>query len=249
MDDPEEWWHVLEAANKYMNTRLVEQIERRLRDIARKEGGKGVILKHLKMAYRIGFDSSVKTVFLNSVIKNTSKLIQTDQWNQLEESSIMKIYDQDFLAATEGELYMGAKTWCLRNTANEAEALKIFLDKFASRITPEYMSQRDFLTYVANDAFLAQVDVFRDWTIKILVKNASENTIRGSYRPMRVSLRFCVNDLKFPLRQVLHFYFNAEQKGNSPTQFKEEVTTIDFPEEVEMMILRSNCQITIFVTR
>ena len=40
-----------------MNTRLVEQIERRLRDIARKEGGKGVILKHLKMAYRIGFDS------------------------------------------------------------------------------------------------------------------------------------------------------------------------------------------------
>ena len=37
MDDPGEWWHVLEAANKYMNTRLVEQIERRLRDIARKE--------------------------------------------------------------------------------------------------------------------------------------------------------------------------------------------------------------------
>ena len=47
MDDPEEWWHVLEAANKYMNIRLVEQIERRLRDIARKEGGKGVILRHL----------------------------------------------------------------------------------------------------------------------------------------------------------------------------------------------------------
>ena len=55
---------------------------------------------------------------------------------------------------------------------------------FAPLITPEYMSQRDFLTYVANDAFLAQVDVFRDWTIKILVKNASENTIRGSYRPI-----------------------------------------------------------------
>ena len=123
MDDPEEWWYVLEAANKYMNIRLVEQIERRLRDIARKEGGKGVILSHLQMAYRIGFDSAVKTVFLNSVIKNTSKLIQTDQWNQLEESSIMKIYDQDFLAATEGELYMGAKTWCLRNTSSEAEAL------------------------------------------------------------------------------------------------------------------------------
>merc|ERR1719158_2051436 len=164
----------------------------------------------------IGFDSSVKTVFLNSVIKNTSKLLQPDQRGQLEESSIMKIYDQEFLAATEGELYMGAKSWCLRNTPNEAEALKIFLDKFAAKITPEYMSQRDFLTYVANDAFLAQVDVFRDWTIKVLVKNASENTIRGSYRPMR----------------VLHFYFNAEQKGNSPTQFKEETTSIDFPEEI-----------------
>ena len=49
MDDPEEWWYVLEAANKYMNIRLVQQIERRLRDIARKEGGKGVILRHLKM--------------------------------------------------------------------------------------------------------------------------------------------------------------------------------------------------------
>ena len=53
------------------------------------------------MAYRIGFDSSVKTVFLNSVIKNTSKLIQTDQWNQLEESSIMKIYDQVRVANTD----------------------------------------------------------------------------------------------------------------------------------------------------
>ena len=35
-----------------LSPRLVEQIERKLRDIARKEGGKGVILKHLKMAYR-----------------------------------------------------------------------------------------------------------------------------------------------------------------------------------------------------
>ena len=44
-----------------MSIRLVELIERRLRDITRKEGGKGVILRHLKMAYRIGFDSTVKT--------------------------------------------------------------------------------------------------------------------------------------------------------------------------------------------
>jgi len=78
------------------------------------------------------------------------------------------------------------------------------------------MSQRDFLTCVANDAFLAQVDVFRDWTIKIMVRNAADNTIRGSYRPMR----------------VLQFYFNAQQRGNSPTQFKEEVASIDFQEEV-----------------
>ena len=55
---------------------------------------------------------------------------------------------------------------------------------FAPLITPEYMSQSDSLTYVVNDAFLAQADVFRDLTIKILVKNASKNTIRGSYRPI-----------------------------------------------------------------
>ena len=29
------------------------------------------------------------------------------------------------------------------------------------------------------------MDVFRDWTIKIMVRNAEDNTIRGSYRPMR----------------------------------------------------------------
>ncbi len=27
--------------------------------------------------------------------------------------------------------------------------------------------------------------MFRDWTIKIMVRNAEDNTIRGSYRPMR----------------------------------------------------------------
>ena len=158
----------------------------------------------------------MKTVFLNTVIKTTSKLIQSDQWPQLDEGAIMKIYNQEFLAATEGELYLGAKNWCLRNTSSESEALKLFLDKFVQRIIPEYMSQRDFLTCVANDAFLAQVDVFRDWTIKIMVRNAADNTIRGSYRPMR----------------VLQFYFNAQQRGNSPTQFKEEIASIDFQEEV-----------------
>ena len=46
--------------------------------------------------------------------------------------------------------------------------------------------------------------------IKIMVRNAADNTIRGSYRPMR----------------ILQFYFNAQQKGNSPTQFNEEVIII-----------------------
>ena len=91
-----------------------------------------------------------------------------------------------------------------------SEVLLSFVNLF--RIIPEYMSQRDFLCCVANDAFLAQVGVFRDWTIKIMVRNAADNTIRGSYRPMR----------------ILQFYFNAQQKGNSPTQFNEEVAYIDF---------------------
>jgi len=217
IDDPEEWWHILEAANKYLNTRLVEQIERRLRDLAKRDASKGVVLRHLNMAVRCGFDSAVKTVLTDFVVKNTSRLISAEEdWLQLDEAAMLKIYNQDFLAATEGELYQGAKQWCLRNSSSEAEALKLFLDKFVQKIVPEYMSQRDFLTYVACDSFLAQVDVFRDWTIKVMVRNAADNTIRGSYRPMR----------------ILQFYFNAQQRGNSPTQFKEEVATIDFQNEV-----------------
>jgi hypothetical protein len=26
IEEPEEWWHIMEAANKYLNTRLVEQV-------------------------------------------------------------------------------------------------------------------------------------------------------------------------------------------------------------------------------
>ena len=48
---------------------------------------------------------------------------------------------------------------CIKWRSTESEALKMFLDKFAARIIPEYMSQRDFLTCVANDAFLAQVNM------------------------------------------------------------------------------------------
>jgi len=216
IENPEEYWHILEAANKYLNTRLIENCERKLREIAKKEAGKGVILKHLNMANRCTFETGVKNVFLNSAIKTTSKLIQSDQWQNLDEGAIMKIFNQEFLSATEGELYVGAKSWCLRNSGSEQEALKIFLEKFVSHIIPEYMSQRDFLTCVANDAFLAQVDVFRDWTIKIMIKNAADNTVRGSYRPMR----------------VVEFYFNAQQKGKGPTGFKEETAVIDFQDEV-----------------
>ena len=81
-----------------------------MREIAKRDAGKGVILRHLNMANRCGFDSGVKTVFLNTVIKTTSKLIQSDQWPQLDEGAIMKIYNQEFLAATEGELYLGLRT-------------------------------------------------------------------------------------------------------------------------------------------
>eukprot|EP00088_Acartia_fossae_P059657 TRINITY_DN7102_c0_g1_i2.p1 TRINITY_DN7102_c0_g1~~TRINITY_DN7102_c0_g1_i2.p1 ORF type:complete len:813 (-),score=304.37 TRINITY_DN7102_c0_g1_i2:88-2526(-) len=216
-EEPEEWWHILEAANKYLNTRLVEQIESKLREISKKEAGKGVILRHLNMATRCSFETNVKSVFLNSVIKNTSKLIQSEMWGNLDEQAIMTVYNQEFLAANEGELYVGAKSWCLRNTSTQQDALKMFLDKFASKIIPEYMSQRDFLLCVANDAFLSQVDVFRDWTIKIMVKNAEDNTIRGSYRPMR----------------IVEFFFNAKQHKNpvNPIQFTTESAVIDFQEE------------------
>ena len=76
-------------------------------------------------------------MFLNSAIKSTSKLIQSDQWVSLDEAAIMKIYNQEFLSATEGELYVGAKSWCLRNSGSEQEALKILPEKFVRHIIPE----------------------------------------------------------------------------------------------------------------
>ena len=42
IEDPEEWWHILEAANKYLNNRLVDQVERRLRDIAKRDSGEPI---------------------------------------------------------------------------------------------------------------------------------------------------------------------------------------------------------------
>ena len=126
----------------------------------------------------VRFDTGIKTVFMNSLIKNTSKLIQSDQWSSVDEVAIKRIFDEEFLAATEGELYM--------DTSSEADALKMFLEKFVHWIIPEYMSQRDFLSFVADGAFLAQVDVLRDWTIKIMVRNAADNTIRGFLQVRRV---------------------------------------------------------------
>merc|ERR1719427_2202343 len=134
VDEPEEWWHILEAANKYLNTRLVEQVESKLREISKKEAGKGVILRHLNMANRCSFETNVKSVFLNSVIKNTSKLIQSEMWGNLDEGAIMNVYNQEFLAANEGELYVGAKSWCLRNCSTQGEALSMFLEKLPARL-------------------------------------------------------------------------------------------------------------------
>jgi hypothetical protein len=60
--------------------------------------------------------------------------------------TMLTVPSQDFLAATEGELYMGAKSWCLRNTSNEAEALKMFLEKFANRQASQSANPDLFLT-------------------------------------------------------------------------------------------------------
>ena len=34
-----------------------------------------------------------------------------------------------------------------------------------------------------------------------------------------------------PICRILEFYFNAQQRGNGPIQFKEDTTVIDFQEE------------------
>ena len=51
----------------------------KLRDIVKKEAGKGLILKHINMANKCSFGTGVKNVFLNSAVKTTSKLIQSDK--------------------------------------------------------------------------------------------------------------------------------------------------------------------------
>ena len=120
IDEPEEWWGVLEAAHKYLNTRLVEQVERRLRDLAKKEANKGVILRHLNMANRMsGLAGGVKSVFMNSVVKSTSKLLTSEEWLRLDMTTVLQILDQEFLSATEGELYLAAKKWAQANTSSD----------------------------------------------------------------------------------------------------------------------------------
>ena len=67
----------------------------KLRDIVKKEAGKGLILKHINMANRCSFGKGAKNIFLNSAAKTTSKLIQSDQWVSLRlgYGAIMKIYN------------------------------------------------------------------------------------------------------------------------------------------------------------
>jgi hypothetical protein len=95
--------------------------------------------------------SRVKSVFMNAAVKTTSKLLCSEEWVTLDQATVLQVSDQEFLAATEGELYLGAKRWCLAGTATEPEALKLFLEKFVQKITLKYMSQRDFLTCVADN--------------------------------------------------------------------------------------------------
>ena len=76
-----------------------------MRDIAKKEASKILILKH-NMANRFTFGTGVKNVFFNSVAKTTFKLIQSDQYVSLGYGAIMKIYNQEFLSSTENELYV-----------------------------------------------------------------------------------------------------------------------------------------------
>ena len=79
---------------------------RKLPDIAKKEAGKGLILKHINMANRCSIWTGVKNVFLNSAAKTTSKHILSDQCFSLDYGAMMKIYNQEFLSVTESELYV-----------------------------------------------------------------------------------------------------------------------------------------------
>ena len=68
------------------------QVERRLREVAKRDAGKGVILRHLNMANRMsGVAGGIKGVFMNAVVKSTSKLLTSEQWVGLDLATVLQV--------------------------------------------------------------------------------------------------------------------------------------------------------------
>ena len=67
-------------------------MERRLREVAKRDAGKGVILRHLNMANRMsGVAGAIKGVFMNAVVKSTSKLLASEQWVGLDLATVLQV--------------------------------------------------------------------------------------------------------------------------------------------------------------
>ena len=73
------------------------QVERRLREVAKRDAGKGVILRHLNMANRMsGVAGAIKGVFMNAVVKSTSKLLTSEQWVGMDLATVLQVNREMF---------------------------------------------------------------------------------------------------------------------------------------------------------
>ena len=60
--------------------------------MAKRDAGKGVILRHLNMANRMsGVAGGIKGVFMNAVVKSTSKLLASEQWVGLDLATVLQV--------------------------------------------------------------------------------------------------------------------------------------------------------------
>ena len=62
--------------------------------MAKRDAGKGVILRHLNMANRMsGVAGGIKGVFMNAVVKSTSKLLASEQWVGLDLATVLQVLE------------------------------------------------------------------------------------------------------------------------------------------------------------
>ncbi|XP_023319476.1 uncharacterized protein LOC111694717 isoform X2 [Eurytemora carolleeae] len=181
-----EYWSILEAAHMYLVPGLISLCNTKLSTFLNTIPDNRELVEHVNRAAQLYIYEGIYSTGLLEIKARLGDILNTDNWNLLEESVVLDILDDQKLKVPEGELFQGMINWCKYNTEDQESATHKFESQFSSKVRVKNMTKNTFLKTIGESDFTSP-KLFKKWTFEFMNGNPVQlDATRYALHPLKI---------------------------------------------------------------